>query len=456
MNKKTLTIIVGIIIFILVGVGAYLYFFKGIGTKTTQPSAFPGEGQPVSGGVYTGIDGEGANLPFTPGSGAPLPRLYELHGLPVAGAGFIETGKGTALTVATRYIERGLGYIFETQLATYSETRIVNETRSRLSEAQWGNNGKSVAIRYLDETDGSVIKTHILNISGSAVTSFARGTSTESTSSDFLKTEEVFLPDYIPFMATAEDGTDKLFYLENGSTAGTGSMTNFKNTGTASIFSSSFTEWLPQFPSQKLVTLTTKPSANVQGYLFFLDTKTKALTKVLSGINGLTTLTSHNGANVLYSETKEGAPGLSVYDVLKKETRTLALQTLPEKCVWGTKNITIVYCAIPQNPPRATYPDQWYQGLLSFSDAVWKIDTKTGSTEKVFAPADFGAQSLDMINLMISSDDSSLLFINKVTSTPWVYRITESSILTLVPNPTITQSTVLPTSPLEGMKKISQ
>lgn len=448
MNRKTITIIALVITLILIGFGVYFFYFKKGAPQIPVGGTFPGEGQPITSTLGMGA-GEGEGETFVPGSTTPLPRLYELHKLPVAGVGFTETKdkKGSVTSVAARYIERGLGYIFETPLNTYTESRIVDETRSRLSEALWGNNGKSVVVRYFDDTAGT-IKTQILNIGG-AGTQLKQGTSTEAMSV-LLNVEEISLPDYIPFMVTAEDGTDKLFYLENGNLFAAGSITSFKNIGTTGIFSSSFTEWLPQFPSQNLVTLTTKPSANILGHIFFLNTKTKALTKVLSNINGLTTLTNHDGSSVLYAEIKNGLPELAVYNVSKKETRILAPQTLPEKCVWGSKGI-VVYCAVPQILPKAQYPDQWYQGLLSFSDDIWKIDTTTGASEKIFTLS----KALDITNLVLSSNDAYMLFMNKVTGTPWVFRIADE-LPTQASAPVVSTSVVVtPITPVNaGMEKL--
>lgn len=423
-RNKNILIIAGIIIAFLILGGLFWYFLKKPAVGVPTP-AFPSGAGPYV-GVKEGVPAE--EVPeFVPGSGAPLPRLYELHRTPVAGAGLFEAGKGADHAVAARYIERGLGNIYETPLATYAESRISNETHPGLTEALWGNGGKSVVIRFVDYNNpegGDAIRSGILNL-GDTAFSFARSTSTVS-APEFTKVEEVFLPDYIPFMATAEDGADKLFYLENGVGASAGSVASFKDVANASkIFSSVFTEWLPQFPNQNLVTLASKPSASVPGSLFFIDTKTKALTKVIGGINGLTAQTSHDGKFVLYSWTQNNKPALSIYDTVKKETRALPLQTLPEKCAWSFKNTTIAYCAIPQTIPEGIYPDQWYQGILSFSDEVWMIDASTGNTQKVMTPSDYKAPALDIINPTLSLDDSYLLFMNKVSGTPWVYRTVE-------------------------------
>lgn len=420
-RKKNILIVIIVALTALILGGMFWYFSKKPGVVVITPE-FPG-----GAGPYTRRGDEPPETeepPFVPGSGAPLPRLYELHKVPVAGVGFFEAGQKADREVFARYIERGLGHIFEAPLATYIETRISNETHSGLAEALWGNGGKSVVIRFVNYNNpegGDAIKSSILNL-GDTIFSFTRSTSTTQ-ASEFVRTEEVFLPDYIPFMVTAEDGVDKVFYLENGASASAGSIALFKNVADISkIFSSSFTEWLPQFPNQNLVTLTSKPSANVPGHLFFIDPKTKSSTKILGGINGLTTLTSHDGKFVLFSEVQGNKPGLSLYDTTKKEIRPLPLQTLSEKCAWGFKNTAIAYCAVPQGLEPATYPDEWYQGTVSFSDAVWVIDATDGRTQKVMTPSDYNAPSLDIINPVLSSDDYYLLFMNKVSGTPWVYR----------------------------------
>ncbi len=414
MDRKTLIIVAVIIILVLLSAGLYFAFKKapsgGVGGE------FPGSGKPIGGGGPGTGEGE-TNIPFPPPGGlTDLNRLFELHKVPVAGAGFIEDL--ASRSISARFIERGLGHIYETPLATLIGSRISNETRAGLGEALWGNAGKSVVIRYVDDSMGSAIVTRILNIDVSAA-SFATEDS-ESPANSFAVVEEMFLPDFIPFMATNEDGAGSLFYLENSASSAVGSTATFTGALVTSIFNSIFTEWLPQFPNQNLVTLTSRPSASIPGHFFFLDTKTGALTKILGGINGLTTKTSRAGASVLYAETKNDTIGLSVYNVAGKNTKSLSLKTLPEKCAWSTREAEIVYCAVPQTLPTATYPDQWYQGIVSFSDNVWKINTETGDVEKIF-----NSPALDIINPVLSSDDSYLLFMNKITGTPWVYRLAD-------------------------------
>lgn len=446
MNKHALLIIATILILAMLGAGAYFYFFVKKPTTTPETPAFPGGSGPITGVVTGGTtDGAGGEDTETTDTPKKPPRLFELHKTPVAGATFVEVKdkKGVLTSITARYIERGLGHIYETPLATYTETRTANETRSRIAEALWGNGGKSLVVRFLEEEGGSTIKSRALNLS-------------MLSSSGFLQAEEVFLPDYIPFMAVAQDGSDKLFYLESNGVTTTGTTASFKNTGKTNVFNSSFNEWLPEFPHKNLITLTTRPSGSVPGHVFFLNPTTKSLTKVLGGINGLTTKTSRDGKTMLYSESADKKVNILAYDVEKKETRQLSLQTLPEKCVWSSKKTTVAYCAVPQALYPAIYPDQWYQGLISFTDNIWRIDTKTAIAENIFTG------TFDIVNTVLSSDDSYLLFMNKTTGTPWVYRLTEEAPVLTTPTPTTTSpattstntNVIAPSSTIEGMVRV--
>lgn len=413
MNRKN-TIIAVIMIVVLLGAG-YYYFSKVKQADITNPSFGDGTGTTIIGGLPTPID----KTDFTTGSSDQLPRLYELHKTAVAGITFTETGSGQSLTLSARYIDRSLGNIFDTPLSSYVETRIVNETRPRISEAFWTNNGKTVVMRYLDGEDQDTIVTRIINITET------KTTDTVDTSNTFFKTEEISLPDYIPFTTISGDNSNKIFYLENTGVSALGHLTSSKG-GMSKIFESKITEWLPQFPNKNLITLTTKPSESVPGYMFFLNTTTKSLNKVLSGINGLTTLTNKDGKFVLYSESVGGLPELSVYDTIKKTSSQLSLKTLPEKCVWSSRESHIAYCAVPLNPQKTSYPDAWYQGRVSFSDELVRVNAKTNTSEQVMSPSTFTGRTLDIINPTLSSNDSYILFMNKISGTPWVYKLKDS------------------------------
>lgn len=419
MDRKKIFIIAGIIMLILAGIGAYFYFSKKPLPSNPIGALFPGEGRIVPKPPRAGDSSPDEGV-FPP-SNQTFPRLYQLHKTPVAGVGFAEQVSGKKKTFFARSIERGVGHIFETNLETLRETRISNETYPGIAEAFFGDNGRSLVIRTLDEQEGVAIKTRALQLNIPSV-SFSP-TSEEQTPS--TPPQESYFPDYIPHVSVAEDGSNKIFYLENSLGTARGSISNLKNSGISTIFNSAFTEWLPQLPNQRLATITTKPSHNIPGHLYFVDTQNSSLSKILSNINGLTTSTNRDGKFVLYTEVVNKTPNLMVYDVVKKESLSLSLKTLSEKCAWSTKNTGIAYCAAPEQLPSARYPDQWYQGTVSFSDTMWKIDAKTGFIEKVFTPEKYSVPAMDIINPVVSGDEAYLVFIDKKTNTPWLFFLRE-------------------------------
>jgi hypothetical protein len=109
-----------------------------------------------------------------------------------------------------------------------------------------------------------------------------------------------------------------------------------------------------------------------------------------------------------------------VYDRKDSSTKDVALQTLPEKCVWKKDNASL-YCAIPSVFPSGEYPDSWYQGISSFNDNIWMVDAVTGKTTPVFVPGSLTLKLLDMTNLTLSPAEDFLFFINKRDSSLWAF-----------------------------------
>lgn len=454
-KKQILVVLIAITLAALLG-GAYV-FLSQKGLLPGTPGSFPGLSELIKQQPET--PEEETNIVFRPGKGMELPRLYELHTLPVAGITFFEDSANKKVFV--RYIERGLGHIYQTDRATYEEARVSSVTRPKITEALWGRGGKGLVLRTLDAKNLDQIKTRTVSLD------------------DPSNQKETSFPDFIPFMATSGDGTDALFYLANSADLSLGAVSTFGKTKESVPFRSSFTEWLPQFPNKNLVTLTTRPSANIPGYTFFLNPATKKLDSVLGGINGLTTLTRGDGLYVLYSKTVNGNFPLFVYDAQKKVSRDLSIYTLPEKCVWGLKDPNTAYCAVPKNYQTGNYPDLWYQGVVSFTDELWKLNVITGDATRLLSLNDPTTPKLDIQNMAISSDDAHLAFMNKVTGTPWIFRIALEAPKVLVPEvsqkqaastptktapptqaiasssvPSFTAGTTTPANILDGMKKI--
>lgn len=343
---------------------------------------------------------------------ASKPKLFQIH--KKATAGFYAF-KNTDDDMFVRDIERGVGNIFETDMQKLKEKRISNITRLKIQEAIWGNNGKNVVIRYTD--DKNTIRSFIITLKNTTDnTLFNEEIPTNQNTKEI---QGLFLPENITEVTPSKQDDKKIFYLFNFNNSSFGIIYNLDTGKKAQIFQSPITEWLPQWPNKEIITLTTKPAGSVDGFMYFLNTKTENLDRILGNIKGLTTLTSPDAKKVLYSKSTDGWVSLYIYNITKHSSIKLPVSTLPEKCAWSKTDKNTVYCAIPNNPKLSNYPDQWYKGLISFSDDIWKINTETYATERILSPIDTVKEDFDIINLQISNDDNFLFFKNKKDMSLW-------------------------------------
>ena len=83
----------------------------------------------------------------------------------------------------------------------------------------------------------------------------------------------------------------------------------------------------------------------------------------------------------------------------------------------------MIYCGIPVEIPSAVYPDTWYQGLVSFSDNLWSIDTADGTTDLLVQLPGEAKQTIDVIEPKLSPSENLLIFINKNDLTLWSFEL---------------------------------
>lgn len=79
----------------------------------------------------------------------------------------------------------------------------------------------------------------------------------------------------------------------------------------------------------------------------------------------------------------------------------------------------IIYCAVPQDIAFGDYPDAWYQGLISFTDDFWRINTKTGETRLLARLNELSDESIDVTNPVLSTNEDYLIFNNKKDLSLW-------------------------------------
>ena len=304
-----------------------------------------------------------------------------------------------------RYIDKATGNIYQTFADKIDERKFSSSIIPRVYEAYFGNMGESVIMRYL-KTDNRTIETFVSILPKEFLGSDSAGTN---------EIKGSFLPENISDISVSPD-TSKIFYLFDVGDGALGITLVLQTNTKVQVFDSPFTEWLSSWPNNKMITITTKPSANVLGYMYAIDPDKKDFNKILGGINGLTTLTSPDGRMVLYSNNNLS---LSVFNRNTGNSNLLGVKTLPEKCAWGLAS-DIIYCAVPRFIEQAQYPDSWYQGEISFSDEIWKIDVESGNTTMIADPVLVeNGEEIDAIKLNLDEGQNYLFFVNKKDSYLW-------------------------------------
>jgi len=410
MSKKTITLITAIIIIVALTASSVWYFRNGTLDQKTFDDFIPFE-LPGIGGFDSVIGGKKDEPLLQEGITQPTPKLRQISNSSTAGAIVFKSDLNTDNATTTysytvRYMDRATGHIYETSVDEISPKRISNTTIPKVYEVFFEEKGESLVLRYLN--DNKEIESYYADI-----------IKEENKEEGFL--EGLFLQKDIYEISVSFD-KNRVFYLSKTKNGVTGIKSDFDGKNKTQIFNFTFTEWLTQWANDKYIYITTKPTQSVEGYMYSLGVKNGTMEKIFGGINGLTTLASNSGDTVLYSESSNSGFLTGVYGVESKGFERISLTTLPEKCVWSNDNIT-VYCGVPVDFSRGEYPDEWYQGLVSFTDSMWKINTETGAFDFLIDPFEKNDVKIDAIKLFLSEDEKYLFFTNKKDMTLWVLNL---------------------------------
>lgn len=390
MNTQRKILLLIIITFTLILVGLFFVYQSFIADG----------GRGISGGVTTD---RGGRNPLFPGSSSSsndnaginkgiqrqksIPTLRQISSAPASGGVVFTTQENTII----RYVDRATGHIFETTKNSFDQNRISNTTIPRIQEGVWSADGSMVILRYLDEDE--IIKSFYGKVSqGAGVI------------------EGTFMNDGITDIAVHQDGD--LFYIQKTGNSSQGISSNFDSTNKRTVFSSKIFDWIPVWIGGSVGVLT-KASRDVDGFLYTL--RSGARTKILSG-SGLLVKLNKDGTKILFSTSDVGGTQLFMRDIDTKKVTEIPFVTLAEKCVWGS--LSVFFCASPHNTITDTVPDDWYKGVLSFSDDIWSYDTRTQTAQLIYDSNETG-QVFDAINLVVDGGLNMLLFTDKNNFILW-------------------------------------
>jgi len=408
MSKKN-SIIVIILIFILI-LGLLLFFYfsnngstpKQGPTTTTEPNKSPFGGASGDKTFSTTSNPNGTNYYD---SNKKLATLRQIYAYPNSGSIILTDKKGNT---TIKLVDRATGNIHEATPDSEEVKRVTNTLVPKILEAVWFTAGENLILRYSKENDDTV-DNYLAKIK--TISSTSNEFSGELTGKVVYQKADSII--------TNPSGNKSFAVIKSDDSAGSyGLLSSLDSTSNKQIFESVVSEWLVSWPKDNVITFTTKPSYKYPGYLYFFDINTNSFDRIIGNIFGMTTLTKKDLSSLVYSDSYRGTVRLNYFDIKSGIDKNLQIETLSDKCVWGNKNTSTVYCAVPKYVTPASYPDAWYQGTVSFSDNLWKIDTEKGTTDMLFDTDESGID-VDAMDLRISADDKYLVFTDKNDLSLW-------------------------------------
>ena len=427
--KKTITIIVIIFLLLLAGIG-YVFFTNNSSVKVNSGNIFDNVknffpfGQPSQNTKSTSSSSQPTtNNQTTNNQPQIIERMFEISSAPIAGyttfdivststkPSFDITKNSTTSSSANssstkqintfvRFIERATGNLYETKIPTLDKNRITNTTIPKVYNAVLNSKGTETILQFLN---GDTIQTVYAKVS----------TGTATTSTKIINNPE--FPSNTDIVINKKD---TIFYTTKSANGSTGFLSTFNNKKPIQVFSTPMRDILAQWSGGDIVAVFPKPHSDYSGVLFFINTKTNTTKQVASGINGLTAIPNQDGTKFLYN-TNPKTLSLASRLISKNTDMNFNISTLPEKCVWSMENKNLVYCAVPLSVQEDGYPEKWYQGVVSFDDVLWSINTDTGEEKQIYNPTADGKASVDMTNLSLSDKEDYIFFTNKKDLTLW-------------------------------------
>ncbi len=169
------------------------------------------------------------------------------------------------------------------------------------------------------------------------------------------------------------------------------------------------------WPTQNTLVFYEKPMPLMPlSVLFSYSFTTKQLTAVSvptgeSQPYGFEASPSSDGSMLLVQFTTQNGNTLSTYILKDGQLTSLPFATLVQKCAWAQDNST-VYCAFPQawNPGSSMIPFDYWRGIITTNDSFGSVNIATGQFTTYATNT-----SYDATNLSVSSDQSFLTFINR-------------------------------------------
>lgn len=375
--KKTLLITFGtLLIVLIVGTWVYLIMYgKPVGNSDVFTQLNTDGGQASDVGTLDVAD----TLPQDIALDTPA-RLRKITGRAVAGAHLGDT--------SIRYVEKGTGHIYETNIETGAETLVSGTTIPQTTEAAFSFDGANVAITALARSGRETIV----------------GTMGEE------GVEGVALPVGAREVAFTANGQG-VYYLLATASGSAGHQYDLAKKTSAELFSIPLRDVRVLWGSPHYVYTT--PTSVQTGYLYRIAGKS-TLANTIDGLPGLVAM--RYGDNIAITSIARDA---LTYTSLA-DSRDFPIPVIPEKCVAENFNTAYLLCAAPAETPGA-FPDDWYMGAISYVDVLWELNTATGEADVLLNLATESGETIDVYGIGTDRLGIRVYLINKNDNSLWVF-----------------------------------
>lgn len=175
-------------------------------------------------------------------------------------------------------------------------------------------------------------------------------------------------------------------------------------------------------PRTSYVSFWNFPDAKEESSLQVVSVAGGEVRNVFKGRFGADYLWSPDGSLALLSSLANkdsGTVSLGTVD-MQGQYRDLNIPTIASKCVWSFDNKTI-YCALPGDIPiGSVMPNDYQDKKFTTKDTFWKIDTSTGSKQRIVELSDI-KDNYDVSEPFLTPAEDALFFTNMIDGK--LYRI---------------------------------
>lgn len=392
--KKTLIIILAVVLILVGGVWVYLMMFGApesgdelfadlgfSGTNATNEFERPVEQEQPFVSNETAIDDTQALNLLTLG--------------PVAGAVIVGT---TTDMQSVRYVNRTNGFIAEIDLTNNSETNLLTTSRGPVKDAVWSPDGAYVVINSGTTVDE---QTELL-VWKEGNASSAPGFSVRSLPTDAYN------------FGFNEDSTE-LYYLRTDAEGSLAYVYDLATLESRVWFSLPFIA--PAVAWNDTPLIYNRPGEGYTGYAYrYVNNQ---LQTVGFGSTELVATLMDDQFELLTSKLPDGQLVSYLGDTV--DLYTVEFIALPEKCDSHlNEGSATVYCGAPQSTTNGL-PTSWYKGQTTLVDDIWSFTIGVGNGNKLADLQALSGQAIDVIDMSVDYTGTRLLFRDKTTNALWFY-----------------------------------